>query len=342
MTTPDTARTGKPEAADRANPSSIAVPGPSSVLVDAATALAWWHEARASDAASESASKGTMPSFVLLDVRADLVDATAGRRAHEASRPSGAVFVDLDHELAGPKGSDPRHPSFTGRHPLPDRDAFARRVGQWGIAPSTRVVCFDAHGHPYAARAWWLLRWLGHARVYVLDGGLDAWRQAGGAMTEGGPPGQPAAQGDDASMRPGPRGPYPASSTPGMPVVETSNLQSTRHRIVDARTAERFRGETEPFDPVAGHIPGARNRFFKDNLDADGRFKPAARLRDEWRTVLGAEPAASIVHQCGSGVTACQNLLALMHAGWPATALNPGSWSAWCADTSRPVAVGGD
>ncbi len=213
-----------------------------------------------------------------------------------------------------------------GRHPLPARDAFARRVGEWGIAPGVQVVCVDAQGLPYAARAWWLLRWLGHDAVAVLDGGMQAWQAAGHALSTDAP-----------SAAPQP--PYP-SRPPAMPTLDAAALlaQLGARPVLDARAAERFRGDVEPLDAVGGHIPGAHNRFFKDNLQGDGRFKPAERLRAEF-AALGGAPA-QWVHQCGSGVTACHNLLAMEHAGLTGSALYPGSWSEWSADPARPVAQG--
>ena len=267
--------------------------------------------------------------LVLLDCRFELSEPEAGARAHAAGHPPGAIHANLDRDLSAPKGADARDPSFTGRHPLPDRARFAATVGAWGIGPDTMVVTFDAHGLPYASRAWWMLRWLGHERVAVLDGGLDAWVAAGGAMTA-----EPSV--------PKPFAPYPMSAQPAMPTIDAAQLARTLAgaRIVDARGTDRFRGENEVLDPYPGHIPGAANRPFKENLDASGRFKSPQVLRDEWRPIVGDAQADRIVQQCGSGVTACQNLLAMMHAGWAATALYAGSWSEWSADPARPRALG--
>jgi thiosulfate/3-mercaptopyruvate sulfurtransferase len=255
---------------------------------------------------------------VLLDCGFDLADTAAGERAHAQGHLPGALYVHLDRDLSGPKTGR------NGRHPLPERQALAERVGAWGIAPGVPVVCYDAQGMPYAARAWWLLRWLGHDAVAVLDGGAAAWRAAGGEWVS--EPGVAQA-----------RGPYPPRA-PAMPAVQADELlrHPGQYTVLDARAPERFRGEVEPLDPVAGHIPGALNRFFKHNLLDDGRFKPAATLRSEF-DALGVAPQR-VVHQCGSGVTACHNLLAMEHAGLPGAALYPGSWSEWCADPARPVA----
>lgn len=266
--------------------------------------------------------------LVLLDCSFDLTDPSAGERRHQAGHLPGAFYLHLDRDLAGPQAPEgPRSPRFTGRHPLPDRAAIAARAGSLGIAPGVQVVCFDGEGSPFAARAWWLLRWLGHAEVAVLDGGIAAW-VAAGLPLEGGTP--------VASARP----PYPVQAA-ALPTADAGALLApgASWQVLDARMAERFRGDVEPLDPVGGHIPGARNRFFKDNLQADGRFKPAAALREEY-AALGLPPASRVVHQCGSGVTACHNLLAMEHAGLPGSALYPGSWSEWCADPARPVARG--
>jgi thiosulfate/3-mercaptopyruvate sulfurtransferase len=257
---------------------------------------------------------------ILLDCGFDLTDPQAGARAFAAGHLPGARYVHLDDDLSATRSGR------NGRHPLPTREAFAVRVGRWGVTPETPVVCYDGQGGPYAARAWWMLRWLGHDRVAVLDGGIEAWKAAGGMLDT-----RPTAD------RPAPA--YPLGA-PAMPTVDADALlqQLGRLTVVDARAGERFRGEVEPLDPVAGHIPGARHRFFKDNLAADGRFRPAAALRETFEA-LGTSPAL-VVHQCGSGVTACHNLLAMEHAGLEGSTLYPGSWSEWCADPSRPVARG--
>ena len=259
--------------------------------------------------------------LVLLDCGFDLADPSAGERAHAAGHVPGARYAHLDRDLAGAKTG------HNGRHPLPERDALAAKAGAWGVAPGTQVVCYDAQGGPYAARAWWLLRWLGHAEVAVLDGGAAAWQAAGGAWTGAPTPPSPALP------------PYPAGA-PAMPTIDATTLQARLGGITlfDARAGERYRGEVEPLDPVAGHIPGATLRFFKDNLQADGRFKPAAALRADFEA-LGALQAP-VVNQCGSGVTACHNLLAMAHAGLGVSTLYPGSWSEWCSDPARPVARG--
>lgn len=259
-------------------------------------------------------------STVLLDCGFDLTDPLAGARAYAQGHLPGAVYANLDHHLsAGKTGTN-------GRHPLPTRAQFARTAAAWGIRPEVNVICYDDHGGPYAARAWWMLRWLGHRAVAVLDGGRGAWRDVGGILVAEVP-----AHANGA--------PYAAAAA-GMPTVDADALlaQLGSLAVLDARNGERFRGEVEPLDAVAGHIPGARNRFFKDNLLPDGRFRPADELRAAFER-YGLDPA-SCVHQCGSGVTACHNLLAMEHAGLPGSSLYPGSWSEWCADPARPIARG--
>lgn len=263
---------------------------------------------------------GTAP-VALLDCGFDLTDPTAGERAFAAGHLPGAAYVHLDRDLSGPKtGHD-------GRHPLPARSVWAATMGRLGVAPGVAVVVYDDHGGVYASRAWWMLRWAGHTEVRLLDGGRGAWRAAGGALVVG-----------DTSREPA-QGPYPVSASAAMGTVDTGTLAAGLDRValLDARAPERYRGEVEPLDPVAGHIPGARNRFFKLNLGADGCFRPAAELRAEFEAAAGGLP---VVHQCGSGVTACHNLLAMEVAGLDAGMLYPGSWSAWCSDASRPVARG--
>jgi thiosulfate/3-mercaptopyruvate sulfurtransferase len=274
-------------------------------------------------AAELLALQGAGQALVLLDCSFDLSDPGAGERAWTAAHLPGAQYAHLDRDLAGAKTGR------NGRHPLPERAALAAQAGRWGIAPGVQVVTYDAQGGPYAARAWWLLRWLGHAEVAVLDGGVAAWQAAGGGLTADAP---------EVAEAPA-QSPYP-TLPPAMPTLDADALLARLGRVhlLDARAAERFRGDVEPLDPVAGHIPGATNRFFKDNLQPDGRFKPAAALRAEFEA-LGAA-SGEVVQQCGSGVTACHNLLALAHAGLGISALYPGSWSEWCSDPARPVARG--
>ena len=280
------------------------------------------------DAASLRAALGH-PDLVLLDAGFDLADPSAGERDWAAGHVPGALYVHLEHDLSAPKR--PLGPGFSGRHPLPTRRAFAAAAGRWGIAPGRLVVAMDRQGGVYAARLWWMLRWLGHAQAWVLDGGINAWTAEGGALTSEPP-----------SVRPQP--PYPARP-PGMATITADRLSRElgRASVVDARAAERFRGEVEPLDSVAGHIPGSLNRPFAANLDtASRRFKQRAQLAGEFDALLaGAARSGAVVHSCGSGVTACHNLLAMEAAGLPGGCLYPGSWSEWSADPARPVARGG-
>ncbi len=259
---------------------------------------------------------------VILDCRFQLANPDYGLAAYQAGHIHGAIYMNLDYHLSGVKTGD------NGRHPLPDGQRLAVDLGAAGISAETQVVCYDDAGGMYAARAWWLLRWLGHEAVAVLDGGFQAWQAAGLSI-------------DSDKERRMPRR-FPVRT----PLAETvdaqqvlANIETPDFTVVDARSPERFRGEGETLDPVAGHIPGAANRFYMNNLDQQGRFKTAEQLKTEWTDALGAafDPAA-IVHQCGSGVTACHNLLAMEHAGLAGSRLYPGSWSEWCSDSTRPVA----
>lgn len=259
---------------------------------------------------------------VVVDCGFDLVDTEAGERAWRESHVAGSFYLHLDRDLSGAKTGR------NGRHPLPERSALAATLGRLGITPATQVIALDRQGGPYAARLWWLMRWLGHEAVAVLDGGFDAWRAAGGEVDAQVPDARAAA-------------PYPERA-PRAATTSADALaaQLGRVRLVDARAGERFRGEVEPLDKAAGHIPGALNRFFKDNLEPGGRFKPVQQLRSEYEQLLGRDAAAQTVHQCGSGVTACHNLLAMEHAGLAGSRLYPGSWSEWSSDPARPIARG--
>jgi len=258
---------------------------------------------------------------LVIDCSFDLADVAAGERAYAQEHLPGAIHAHLDRDLSTAKTGR------NGRHPLPARADWAATLARLGVTPARAVVVYDAQGGMYAARAWWMLLWAGHRDVRVLDGGLQAWKAAGGAVEAGvvSPVAAPA--------------PYPLGDSL-VASVDADTLQRSLGRVtvLDARAGERYRGEVEPLDARAGHIPGARNRFFKDNLDASGRFRPAAELRAAFES-FGVAPAA-VVHQCGSGVTACHNLLAMEAAGLPGSVLYPGSWSEWSSDPSRPVAVG--
>jgi thiosulfate/3-mercaptopyruvate sulfurtransferase len=260
------------------------------------------------------------PTWVIVDCRHDLADPTAGPRAYAEAHIPGAQFMHVDHDLsARPNGRN-------GRHPLPDANAFAEKLSRAGVDAEKQVVAYDAAGGMYAARLWWMLRWLGHDAVAVLDGGWSAWTAEGRPTTKAPATPQPA------RFIAKPQA-LAVDLDKVSAVVKTGGMQ-----LVDARGADRFRGENETMDPVAGHIPGAVNRPFRDNLDASGRFKHPDALKQEFRAVLGENPPQKIIHQCGSGVSACHNLLAMEVAGLSGSLLYPGSWSEWCSDASRPVA----
>lgn len=267
----------------------------------------------------------TDPTWVMLDCRHDLMNPDAGRDGFAIGHIQNAQFAGIDDHLSGAKvGADGQ---FHGRHPLPDRAALVDTLRGWGINDDTQVVAYDAHGGMYAARLWWLLRWIGHPAVAVLDGGLAAWQSQGLPLVT---PVATRPRGHIAEK------PTLTKTVTVADVVE--NLHTHARTVVDARAPDRYRGENETIDPVGGHIPGAKSRFFKDNLTPDGRFKPAAQLKLEFAPLV--ELPATAIMQCGSGVTACHNLLALEVAGMHGAALYPGSWSEWCADPARPVATG--
>jgi thiosulfate/3-mercaptopyruvate sulfurtransferase len=276
------------------------------------------------------------PRPVVIDTSFDLADTGAGERRFTTSHLPGSRYLHLDRDLSGTKSGR------NGRHPLPERAAFARTVGALGITPTTQVVCLDAQGGVYAARLWWMLRWLGHEAVAVLDGGIQAWQRAGGALvSEGADESGAEGTGRDAGQASAATAPYPdrPSLAPNIDAAGVAQ-RAPRIAVLDARSGERFRGEAEPIDPVAGHIPGALNRFHKQNLAEGGAFKAPAVLRDEFTALLADRTAAEVIHSCGSGVTACHNLLAMEHAGLAGSLLYPGSWSEWSADPERAIARG--
>lgn len=262
------------------------------------------------------------PTLAIVDCRFDLKDVSAGERAYRAGHIPGAVYAHLDRDLSGETSGT------NGRHPLPDPERFATTLGRLGVSNDSQIVVYDEDSGMYASRFWWMARWLGHDAVAVLDGGWAKW------IAEG----------------------RPVSSTPGIAtpqrfsprlqdglliaVEDLSPSTPAGWRLVDARAPERYRGDVETLDKAAGHIPGAVNRFFQANLDADGTFKAPADLAAAFQTVIGDTPTEDVVCYCGSGVTACHNLLALEHAGLHGAKLYAGSWSEWSADPSRPIATG--
>ena len=260
------------------------------------------------------------PGHVLVDCRFDLADPAAGISAYRRGHLPGAVYLHLEQDLSGPKNGR------NGRHPLPDAAALMQCLGRHGISPASHVVAYDDAGGMFAARLWWLLRWLGHERVQVLDGGFQAWCEAAYPL-EHDPP--------EISVQ-------DYTATPD--ATRAVNAQFVEQRLgqdgmvlIDARSPQRFKGEGETLDPIGGHIPGAINHFFKHNLDEQGRFAPPEQLRERFEQLLGDRSPGHVVHSCGSGVTACHNLLAMEVAGLTGSRLYPGSWSEWCADPARPM-----
>lgn len=266
-------------------------------------------------------AQGVREDWRIFDCRHDLARGDFGRAAYREAHIPGAQHLHLDEDLSGPMtGSN-------GRHPLPDPGRLAARLMECGVSDATQVVAYDDAGGMYAARLWWLLRWLGHDAVAVLDGGLQGWCREGLPLTgeiPHYPPGRLSVRLRDAC-------------------VDAAHVQQHLHNsdmvLLDARSPDRFRGENETLDRVGGRIPGAINRFFRRNLEPEGGFKSPEQLREEFLELLPGPPQA-VVHQCGSGVTACHNLLAMEIAGLHGSRLYPGSWSEWCSDPARPIAQG--
>ncbi len=260
------------------------------------------------------------PEVVIFDCRHELTNPDFGPKAYAESHIPGARFANVDRNLSGPLTGK------NGRHPLPDPGVFMEWLGRTGVSNASQVVGYDHAGGAYGARLWWLLRWLGHSRVAVLDGGWQAWNAAGRPVTKEVPVPKPAK----------------FSGKPDDSRVDTQyvhqRLNSADMVLIDARANDRYRGQNETIDPVAGHIPGALNRFFKDNLNAQGQFKSSEDLRAAFKPLIGDMPAGKVISQCGSGITACHNLLAMEVAGIKGARLYPGSWSEWIADPARPVA----
>lgn len=265
---------------------------------------------------------------VVFDCSFDLARPEAADALFAQVRIAGARQAHLDRDLSA---QDTAQAVNGGRHPLPRREILADWLGRMGVDNTTQVVVYDRNGCNYCGRLWWMLKWLGHDAVAVLDGGLQAWQAAGGATDSG----QVQAAWTACSF---------ALHEPLRQLVGTQAVADALGRpgqtLVDARGAPRYRGDVEPLDPVAGHIPGALNRPFTDNFGPDGRFKPAQQLRSEWQALLGVRPADSVVHHCGSGVSATPNLLSMELAGYPPGALYAGSWSEWCRTPGLPCARG--
>ena len=262
-------------------------------------------------------------SFAIVDCRFRLDDPGWGEREYEAAHIPGAVYAHLDRDLSStPTGTN-------GRHPLPDPSELRRRLGTFGIAPGVQVVAYDQDTGAFASRLWWLLRWVGHRAVAVLDGGLAKWT-AEGRPTRGGI--EPRKQADFSGER------NRDMMVDAATVAQVTNRRDWR--LLDARAPERYRGEVEPIDKKAGHIPTAVNHPFQTNLTAGGTFRSPSELRAQFEASLGSVPPPQIIAYCGSGVTACHNLLAMEHAGLHGAKLYPGSWSEWSADASNPTATG--
>lgn len=262
------------------------------------------------------------PGWRVFDCRHQLSDVDFGARAYAAGHLQGAFFLHLDRDLSSPMTG------HNGRHPLPDPRSLADKLGLAGVSPATQVVVYDDSYGMVSGRLWWLLRWLGHDRVAVLDGGIGQWLREGRPLSTERSDSVPAVFAQTISRRD-----WLVSAE-----AVLANIDSGELCLVDARAPDRFVGENETLDPVGGHIPGACNRFYRDNLDADGLFRPAVELRREFLALLAGADPARVVMQCGSGVSACLNLLAMEIAGLHGARLYAGSWSEWCSDPSRPVA----
>lgn len=267
------------------------------------------------------------PAWVLVDCRSDPANAAFGRAEYARGHLPGAIFLDMDADLCG------EHTGSNGRHPLPSPERFVATLGAAGIGPDIQVVAYDDRGGASAARLWWMLRWLGHEAVALLDGGITRWIAEGRPLSVDKPVPRTA------------RFEGRAHETMRVDAAFVSRLLAQGDKapeavLLDARVPARYRGEMEPIDPIAGHIPGARNRPLQENLAPDGRFKPAPALRAEFEALLNGLPPEKIVHYCGSGVSACHNLFAMDLAGLRGSRLYPGSWSEWIADPSRPIARG--
>lgn len=271
---------------------------------------------------------------MIFDCSFDLADPKAGAAMYQQAHIAGAVYADLDRSLSIKSALPSDGAMSGGRHPLPSRQAFASWLNTIGFSSGMQAVVYDRQGANYCGRLWWMLKWAGHDAVAVLDGGLQTWQAQGGAVSTGAPdfPGTVTST-ERFSLN------EPLATLVSVDAME-QQVRSGQSTVLDARAAARFRGEVEPLDPVAGHIPGALNRPFQSNIAADGRFKSAELLRAEFDALLGKRSPHSVVHHCGSGVSAVPNVLAMEIAGLGRTALFAGSWSEWCSDPKRPVAQG--
>jgi thiosulfate/3-mercaptopyruvate sulfurtransferase len=278
---------------------------------------------------SPGASNGNRDRWAILDCRFDLLRPQWGASAYVDGHLPNAIYAHLDRDLSGPLSP------ASGRHPLPTVARLAATFGRWGIDEEVQVVAYDQGNGAYASRLWWLLRWAGHPQVAVLNGGFAAWQQAGLPIDA-----TPGSR-EPRTFVPRPTGDQVVSTAELERLLSDGALASGRSMLVDARAADRFAGDNETIDPVAGHIPWAHSHPFARNVDAQGRFLPASELRDRWEATLGGHPAQHAIAMCGSGVTACHNLLALEIAGLSGSRLYAGSWSEWIREPGRPVARAG-
>jgi thiosulfate/3-mercaptopyruvate sulfurtransferase len=267
---------------------------------------------------------------MVFDCSFELANPEAGAAMFAEVHIAGAIYAHLDQALSAKGNRNITGAASGGRHPLPSREAFAAWLSSVGFDNTMQAVVYDRQGVNYSGRLWWMLQWAGHANVAVLDGGLQAWQAAGGALEHG------------AATQRSPSNFALAPAQRALAAMEDVAKQLGRESqtLIDARSAPRFRGEVEPLDPVAGHIPGALNRVFTSNFAPDGRFKQAEQLRAEFGALLGSRDPSTVVHHCGSGVSAIPNLLAMEIAGLGPTALFAGSWSEWCSEPGNPVAQG--
>ncbi|MGJ7607070.1 sulfurtransferase [Variovorax sp. LT1R20] len=280
---------------------------------------------------------------MVFDCSFELLKPEAGPQLYAAAHIPGALYANLDTDLSAKHGLPGAHgdvvvaqedgvPASGGRHPLPSREKFAAWLSSVGFSNDMQAVVYDRNGANYCGRLWWMLKWMGHDAVAVLDGGLQAWQAAGGEVTDREEPAR-----------------FQSNFVQGEPLAKLVTTDTVLHRLgqadqqlIDARTGARYRGEVEPLDPIAGHIPGALNRPFADNLGPDGKFKPASQLRAEFEALLAGRDPATVVHQCGSGVSAVPNLLAMQIAGLGTTALYAGSWSEWSNTPGLPTRQGAE
>ena len=281
--------------------------------------------------------------LMVFDCSFDLMKPEAGAQQYAAAHIPGAVYANLDSDLSAKHGvpgaqgdvvvaQEAGAPASGGRHPLPSREKFAAWLSSVGFSNDMQAVVYDRNGANYCGRLWWMLKWMGHDAVAVLDGGLQAWQAAGGEVTNREEPTH-----------------FQSNFVPGESLAKLVTTDAVVRRLgqpdqnlIDARAAARYRGEVEPLDPIAGHIPGALNRPFAENLGPDGKFKPASQLRAEFEALLAGRDPATVVHQCGSGVSAVPNLLAMQIAGLGTTALYAGSWSEWSNTPGLPTRQGAE